>query len=124
MSSYKQKIGKLGEMIASNWLKKLGYQILATNWHSQEGEIDIVASRNRILTFIEVKTRRSNRFGSAAESITEQKQAKLIKCIQKYLQANHPADNQQIQIDIVLVHLSPDSKKAEICHLKNPIDDL
>ena len=57
MSGNRQKIGKVGEQKAQAYLIKQKYQIIETNWRHQKCEIDIIASKNKELVFIEVKTR-------------------------------------------------------------------
>src|SRR5438046_1996750 len=89
-------IGKKGEEIAVQFLKKKGYKILEVNFHKQYGEIDIIAiapsypllgrgeGSRGTLVFIEVKTRTSNQFGTPFESITPWKLKSLIKTAQLY----------------------------------------
>lgn len=66
---YNQKLGQQGEELAVQYLQEKGYTILHTNWRFKFIEIDIIASRNNTLHFIEVKTRRSTRYGQPEESV-------------------------------------------------------
>lgn len=77
--------GKHGEELAVQFLIKNGYRILTTNFYSRFGEIDIIAKKNNSISFIEVKTRGTNLFGTPAEAITKQKLSKMIKTAQFYL---------------------------------------
>lgn len=72
------EIGTNGELLAVNFLKNLGYEILETNWRCGKREIDIIAQHGTELVFIEVKTRRSKRFGYPEEAVTANKQ-RLLK---------------------------------------------
>lgn len=84
-----QILGQKGEKLALEFLKKKGYKILQTNFHSRFGEIDIIAIDNSnpkdpILAFIEVKTREDNQFGTPQEAITPWKIERMIKTAQYY----------------------------------------
>lgn len=108
--------GKSGEAAAAKYLKKNGYKILARNYRKTYGEIDIVAQKSENVAFIEVKTRKSDAFGTPAEFVTVQKQKKLIKAAYTYIQ-EHKLDA-EFTFDIVEVYT--DGKKIkEINHIKN-----
>lgn len=78
-----RQVGRIGERIAVNYLKKRGYRIIATNWTCNFGEIDIVAEKQN-LVFVEVKSAYSG-LCSPDELFTYQKKAKLTRTIKKYL---------------------------------------
>ena len=108
--------GKTGETAAAKYLKKNGYKILARNYRRTYGEIDIVAQKGENVAFVEVKTRKSDAFGTPAEFVTVQKQKKLIKAAYTYIQ-EHNIDA-AFTFDIVEVYI--DGKKVkEINHIKN-----
>jgi hypothetical protein len=71
-AEYKRQLGRRGEDLATAYLRQQGYVILARNWRCPVGEIDIVAREGEILAFVEVRTRRGDRFGTPEESITRQ----------------------------------------------------
>lgn len=77
--------GKKCEIIATNYLKKLGYKILKINYKNKIGEIDIIAKDKDYLVFIEVKGRFSRRFGDPFEAINEEKQFKIRQVASFYL---------------------------------------
>jgi putative endonuclease len=81
----KQLLGKEGEQMALSYLIKEGYEIEATNFRCPFGEIDIIAHDGGVLTFVEVKTRLNEHFGSGVESINFQKQKRLNKIALYYL---------------------------------------
>lgn len=108
--------GKAGETAAAKFLKKNGYKILATNYRKTYGEIDIIAQCGENVAFVEVKTRKSDIFGTPAEFVTTQKQKKLIKAAYTYIQ-EHNLDA-EFTFDIVEVYT--DGKKIkQINHIKN-----
>ena len=73
MGDHRQRIGRWGEQLAADFLAQKGYQILGKNLRTPHGEIDILASINQILVFVEVKTRTSHEFGDPENSITSRK---------------------------------------------------
>jgi len=77
--------GKWGENIAADELRRLGYVILARRYRTRFGEIDIVAQDNETVVFVEVKARRTDRYGSAAESVTDWKQRRIAAMALDYL---------------------------------------
>ena len=80
-----QRYGKDSEAAAARLLKRSGYRILEKNYRNAIGEIDIIAREGESLVFVEVKARRSGRFGSAKGAITRQKQQKLSRTALLYL---------------------------------------
>lgn len=82
-----RKLGLYGEDLACKYLQAKGYVILERNFRCRRfGEIDIVASKAGVLSFIEVKTRRSSRYGKPTEAVTLAKQRKIYRVAQYYLQ--------------------------------------
>ena len=82
-----RKLGLYGEDLACKYLQAKGYVILERNFRCRRfGEIDIVASKAGVLSFIEVKTRASLRYGMPAEAVTLAKQRKIYRVAQYYLQ--------------------------------------
>ena len=82
---YSQDTGQLGEDIATTRLWQQGYAILARRYRTRFGEIDIVAQDGPTLVFVEVKARRSDRFGTAAECVTPWKQRRLAAMALDYM---------------------------------------
>lgn len=80
------KSGKLGEDYACNKLEKSGYKVVARNFHSRYGEIDIIAEQNGYLAFVEVKTRSNTSYGTPAQFVDFRKQQKIIKTAYCYLE--------------------------------------
>ncbi|MBX3253138.1 MAG: YraN family protein [Chitinophagaceae bacterium] len=95
--------GKLGETLALLYLERHSFIILHTNWRYSYYEIDIIAEKDNILHFIEVKTRRSTTFGLPEESVTDAKIEKLMKAGEAFLY-QHP-EWKRIQYDILSILL-------------------
>ena len=85
MSTSAQRFGKSAEDLAARYLKRRGYKIVARNYRTRAGEIDIIAREGRSLVFIEVKGRQSTRYGSAKAAVTPRKQQQVAKVALWYL---------------------------------------
>ena len=70
--------GKKGEVLAISYLQQAGFAVLHCNWRHEQYEIDIIATREDILHFIEVKTRQSLAFGLPEESVSHQKIRNIV----------------------------------------------
>ena len=77
MTDARRAFGQAGEDRAAAWYRAHGYEVLARNWRCREGELDLVVRRGRTLVFVEVKARRTDRFGIPAEAVTPTKQRRL-----------------------------------------------
>ena len=93
-------LGKAGEDCACRELERRGYAILARRYRSRLGEIDIVAREGETVVFVEVKARRSSRFGHPQEAVTWTKRAHMIKAALAYLKARRVGDR-PIRFDVV-----------------------
>ena len=82
---YKKLLGRAGEIEAGKFLKKSGYQILETNYHTHVGEADIIAQKDQTVVFVEVKTRTDDAFGAPSEAVTRKKQEKYFRVATEYL---------------------------------------
>lgn len=81
-------LGRYGEDYTCRYLQSKGYKILARNFRCYRvGEIDIIAKKDDIISFIEVKTRTNLRYGMPIESVTLAKQRKIHRCAEYYLQS-------------------------------------
>lgn len=109
---------KFGEEIAINYLKNKGYKIIERNFRKGYGEIDIIATFENTLVFIEVKTRTTNLFGGAIESIAYHKLQTLIKTSQFY-KLTHKNLPEALRIDAILIDLDSENKVKDIEHIEN-----
>lgn len=103
MQQSNQQTGQQGEDIAAGFLTDKGYTIMERNWRFKHWEVDIIASKNRKLHFIEVKTRNSMRYGKPEESITREKMTHLKNAAEEY-QFRHP-EWRYLQFDVIAITL-------------------
>jgi putative endonuclease len=120
MTGARQGLGRRGEQLAAERLATLGYQIVERNYRCSAGEIDLVARRGDTWVFIEVRTRRGDRFGTPEESITARKRSHLIASAQHYLQA-HQLEAVAWRIDAVAVGLSPRGELLRVDVIENAV---
>ncbi|HSZ84891.1 MAG TPA: YraN family protein [Puia sp.] len=78
-------LGKNGEQLAKEYFEKNNYEILHLNWRYSHYEVDIIASKNYVLHFIEAKARRSKAFGNPEESVAKKKIENLMKAAEEFL---------------------------------------
>lgn len=95
-------LGRWGESLAAEELRRQGCEILAAGWRCRFGEIDLIVRDGRYLCFVEVKLRRSDAHGRAGEFVDRRKQEKLRTSAQLYL-AEHPTDLQP-RFDVVEIY--------------------
>ena len=103
--------GKDGEEKACNYLKSKKYKILEKNYRCLYGEIDIIAKYNNTLVIIEVKYRKSAKFGKAYEAVNYTKQQKIIKTLQYYI--NEKNVKMPVRFDVISID------DNEITHIEN-----
>jgi putative endonuclease len=94
---HNQRIGKWGEQAATEFLLQRGYVIIAQNFRTPYGEIDLIARRGDLTIFVEVKTRTSNKMGLPEESITLRKRQHMISAAEHYA-AESEIDHWQIDV--------------------------
>lgn len=95
------ELGKLGEEMAVDYLKKNGYKILETNWTFQKAEIDILAKKEGVLAVVEVKTRSSIDFGLPQDFVKPKKIQLLVKAVDAYV--NQKNLDTEVRFDIIAI---------------------
>lgn len=117
MTEARLTLGAWGEEQAVEYLRRQGMKILEQNFTTRVGEIDIIARDKKNLVFVEVKTRRSNAFGSPQEAVGARKQRQIIRTAHWYLQ-NHPCGKLQPRFDVIAI-LCQSGSDAQITHIPN-----
>ena len=114
--------GAWGEAIAAEYLRKKHFQILATNYRSRFGEIDIIASNRKYLVCVEVKLRKDDRFAAAAEFVHSGKQERIRTTAACYL-AEFSTELQP-RFDVIEIYAPQglDTKKPIISHLEDAFE--
>ncbi len=102
MTAASRALGVAGEDRAAAWYEGHGYSIVHRNWRCRDGELDLVVRRGRALVFVEVKTRRTDRFGLPAEAVTRDKQRRLRLLASRYLDATG-ARASSLRFDVVSI---------------------
>jgi putative endonuclease len=102
MADHRRALGAAGEEQAARWYAARGYEVVARNWRCREGEIDLVVARGRLLVVVEVKTRRTDRFGTPAEAVTPAKQRRLRHLALRYLDSTG-ARPEAVRFDVAAV---------------------
>ncbi len=98
--------GRIGEAIAAEYLRLIGFGIIERNLRIGKNEIDIVASDGDCLVFVEVKTRRSGRFGPAAAAVGKEKILGIRRAAGRYLnRPGTPGGFSESRIDVIAVEL-------------------
>lgn len=108
------QIGTRGEDLAADYLRGDGFTILDRNWRCRHGEIDIIAARDELLVFVEVKTRTGHGFGTPAESVTYAKLRRLRRLAGIWL-ATQRGSWSAVRIDVIEVRLGRTA--PEITHI-------
>ncbi|MCP1134630.1 YraN family protein [Paenibacillus polysaccharolyticus] len=115
----RQQKGKIGEEEACRWLVKQGYSILQRNWRCRSGEVDIIAVREDLLIFVEVRSRSSNSgFGTPQESVDQRKMQQVRSTAGVYIQMSGE-HTRQIRFDVIAVMMNHFGKIMSINHLEN-----
>jgi putative endonuclease len=96
--------GRKGEQLAVEWLKSKGYEILHVNWRYSHYEIDVVAVKDEMLHFIEVKTRRTENFGFPEEAVDDVKINRLLNAGEEFLEQNDGW--KRIQYDVLAISIN------------------
>ena len=96
---YRKNVGDFGEKSATEMLTLTGYRVIARNYVAKGGEIDIIATKDNVMHFIEVKTRTSDEFGYPSDSVTETKQKRLKNAARQYL-AGRAGNRSDVSFDV------------------------
>lgn len=114
--------GALGEQFAADYLRTQGYCILERNFHTRFGEIDIIAQKDDILAFVEVKTRAATMLSTPADAVTPAKQKKLITAALQYMQT-HLIDLQpRFDVVAIVTKSKNDFSVLDIMHLTDAFE--
>lgn len=115
----KRELGSEGERIAGNFLRNNGFKIIGKNWTSRWCEIDLIATKDDVLVFVEVKYRKSLKYGSGIEAIDFKKIKALVYSAEKYVSKNK-LHKLKYRIDVVVVDVV--NGKEKITYFKNITD--
>jgi len=114
----KKDSGIKGEEMAVKFLKKNGYKIITRNFRSYDGEIDIIALKEKYLSFVEVKLRNNQEFGDIKYSIDKKKRERIIKTALYFITENKKYSKFDIRFDAVFLERN-DNEDYKISLMKN-----
>ena len=123
MRMNRRELGRFGERLARDTLKKRGYRILETNFRCRRGEIDIVAKQKDCLVFVEVRTKSNLDFGSPEESITAIKKQRLVSSALTYIDTHQDIPSLW-RIDVVAIEINIEGKPERIEIIEDAVNQL
>ncbi|MFH1071408.1 MAG: YraN family protein [Candidatus Glassbacteria bacterium] len=117
--SYRQQKGLSGEMAASRYLQSRGYRIIEHRYRHGRKEIDLVAGKDELIVFVEVKTRTSERYGPIRTSVTGRKKRNLVDAAAGWLaERETDSPDHSYRFDVILISRTPDGK-VELEHIED-----
>jgi len=108
--------GKLGEELAAKFLTDKGYLILERNYRFGRAEVDIIVQKDKTLIFVEVKTRKNNRFGFPEEFVDKKKQKLMRSAAEEYSYSTQW--NGELRFDVIAI-TNAETDKALIEHFED-----
>lgn len=119
MNSKLNDLGKEGEQLAALFLEKKGYSILNLNYRFRHYEVDLIAKKGRMVVFVEVKRRKSKKFGYPEEFVNAQKKKNLKDCANHYM--SQIPDLTPLRFDIISIYWPEEAteEEADIVHFED-----
>jgi putative endonuclease len=112
-------LGRVGERLAREHLERLGYRVVASNYRTRFGELDLVVCDDTWLVFVEVKTRRSEALESSVEAVSADKQRRVRRMAAAWLvEASDRPRSRELRFDVVGVTVDRDSRLVRLDHLE------
>ncbi len=100
-----KEIGDSGENRAVSFLKSNNYTIVARNFRTRQGEIDIIALKDEVLAFVEVKTLPSGNFETLSHELNERKQKRILETAKIFLLNNRQYNNSKVRFDVAVIDM-------------------
>jgi putative endonuclease len=120
------EIGKIGENIAKSFLVKHGFSVLGTNYYTHYGEIDIIAKKDKILRFVEVKSVKVRDFKhinnlavKPEDNLTKDKWSKIVVSCETYLRHKSLPHETKWQIDLACVYINTETREGKVILMEN-----
>lgn len=102
-----KSVGMQGEQKAAEWLVQQGYTIVARNWRTQSGEIDIIVSIGHVLVFVEVKTMLRTDISELAIIVGEKKQQRICETAKHFLAIHREYNHMVVRFDVIVLQKNP-----------------
>lgn len=105
------QIGRSGEEMAAEYLARAGYKIIERNFHSQQGELDLIAEEGEFLVFVEVKNYSCKSFGSPLGAVRRNKKESIIHAARTYIYKKN-ISGRYCRFDVLAIYRRPDGSRA------------
>jgi len=116
MSAARQEFGEVGERVAERWLRRHGWRVLQRRFRNGHRDIDLVAERDGLVAFVEVKARRRADFGGPVEAVDWRKQRELVRSAAVWI-VRHGGPNESYRFDVIGVLVEGNSVRVK--HIEN-----
>lgn len=113
--------GTAGEDTAANYLCSQGYEIISRNFRTRRGEIDIIAHKENVLVFVEVKSLPSGNIETLAQKLNVQKQKRIVETAKCYLSNYRQYSNDYIRFDVIVIDMP---EFGPVYHLENAFSEF
>ena len=115
----KKELGRWGEQLAEEYLRKKGYTILRRNFQIRQGEIDIICVEQEILVFVEVKTRTGTAYGYPQEAVNYTKMQHMRTAALAFLNENKDIHYKALRFDVIGIIINGSNELPQIEHIEN-----
>ncbi len=115
-----KELGSCGERLAAGYLSSHGYRLVEMNYRCRFGELDIIARRDELMIFVEVKTRRSDRFGRPGMAVDYFKQQRIIKSAKWYIHSKG-LENNRFRFDVLEILRTP-AGQMSVNHIRGAFE--
>ena len=119
VNNARQVLGKEGERIAEQYLKRKGYKLVERNYRCSAGEVDLIVLDRRVIVFVEVKTRTGHGFGTPLEAVQPRKQRKMMQAAQFFL-SQKKLHQRDARFDVI--GISWPAREPVIEHVENAFE--
>lgn len=116
---YKNRLGSNGELIAKDFLSRKNLKFIKNNFRYERAEVDLIFEdvENKLLLFVEVKSRRNKKFGEPEESVTHLKQNQIRKAASGFIAQNPEYAGHDMRIDVIGIFFN--EGRVDINHIEN-----
>jgi putative endonuclease len=122
MSQSRRTLGQAAEKLAETLFRELGFEILFRNWRRPQAEIDLVAMKDGLCVFVEVRSRTGQEHGHALETVTRTKRAQVVRAARIFLSEETPPGAREFRFDVVAVTFDESGQVTETLHVPGAFD--
>ncbi|GGI94894.1 UPF0102 protein [Alicyclobacillus cellulosilyticus] len=124
MRANRTDIGRLGEQFAAEYVERcLGWRVVARNWRTRRGELDLVALDGETLVMVEVRTRQTDRYGTPEESVDARKVNRLLRVARQFVAQTPGFAAAEVRFDLIAVDVA-DGMVGQFRHVRRITDDV